>query len=141
MVGGINTSPLLAGKESIYLDEASVILLTKVVPRLKGNLTFDYTLDKFNVFLRNVYFGKVSQPTNVIANRQELPGRVITDLGLGYNLTKTLKLTVGANNIFDVYPAELLPGSQGTSGILYPNQAPQFGFLGRYVFTRLNLNF
>lgn len=141
LVGGINTSPLLAGKESIYLDEASVILLTKVVPRLKGNLTFDYTLDKFNVFLRNVYFGKVSQPTNVIANRQELPGRVITDLGLGYNLTKTLKLTVGANNIFDVYPAELLPGSQGTSGILYPNQAPQFGFLGRYVFTRLNLNF
>ena len=141
LIGGINTSPLLAGKESIYLDDASVILLTKVVPRLKANLTFDYTLNKFNVFLRNVYFGTVSQPTNVVANRQDLPGRVITDLGFGYNLTKSLKLTVGANNIFDVYPAELLLGSQGTSGILYPNQAPQFGFLGRYVFTRINLNF
>jgi iron complex outermembrane receptor protein len=34
-----------------------------------------------------------------------------------------------------------LLGSQGTSGILYPNQAPQFGFLGRYVFTRVALNF
>ncbi|MGA9649527.1 hypothetical protein [Pedobacter sp.] len=76
-----------------------------------------------------------------MANRQELTGCVITDLGLGYNLTKSLKLTVGANNIFDVYPQELLLASQGTSGILYPNQAPQFGFLGRYVFTRLNLNF
>ena len=141
LVGGINTSPLLAGKESIYLDDASIILLTKVVPRLKANLTFDYTIDKFNVFLRNVYFGKVSQPTNVVANRQELTGCVITDLGLGYNLTKSLKLTVGANNIFDVYPQELLLASQGTSGILYPNQAPQFGFLGRYMFTRLNLNF
>ncbi|PWS26830.1 TonB-dependent receptor [Pedobacter yonginense] len=141
LVGGINTSPLLAGKESTYLDNASVILLTKVVPRLKGNLTFDYSIDKFNVFLRNVYFGKVSQPTNVIANQQELTGRVITDLGLGYQLTKNFKLTVGANNIFDVYPEELLPASQGVSGILYPNQAPQFGFLGRYVFTRLNFNF
>jgi len=50
-------------------------------------------------------------------------------------------LTVGANNLFDVYPAELLLASQGTSGILYPNQAPQFGFLGRYLFTRLSLNF
>jgi iron complex outermembrane receptor protein len=98
-------------------------------------------LGDWNVFLRNVYFGKVSQPTNVVANRQELTGRVITDIGAGYNLTKNLKLTVGANNLFDVYPSELLLASQGTSGILYPNQAPQFGFLGRYLFTRLSLNF
>jgi iron complex outermembrane receptor protein len=141
LVGGINTSPLLAGKEKIYLDDASVIILTKIVPRIKANLSFDYTVNKFNVFLRNVYFGSVSQPTNTIANQQDLPGRVITDLGLGYQLTKNLKLTVGANNLFDVYPAELLLGSQGTSGILYPNQAPQFGFLGRYVFTRLSIDF
>jgi iron complex outermembrane receptor protein len=141
IVGDIHSSPLLAGKENIYLDEASRILIEKVTPRIKSNLTLDYSIDKWNVFVRNVYFGKVSQPTNVAANQQELPGRVITDVGAGYSLTKNLKLSVGANNIFDVYPAELLLASQGTSGILYPNQAPQFGFLGRYVFTRLSLNF
>lgn len=141
IVGDIHSSPLLAGKENIYMDDASRILIEKVTPRIKSNLSLDYTLNKWNVFLRNVYFGEVSQPTNVVANRQDLPGRVITDIGAGYNLTKALKITIGANNLFDVYPAELLPGSQGTSGILYPNQAPQFGFLGRYVFTRLALNF
>jgi iron complex outermembrane receptor protein len=140
IVHGIHASPLLAGKENIYLDNASRILIEKVTPRFKANLTLDYTVNKWNVFLRNVYFGAVSQPTNVAANEQVLPGRVITDAGIGYNLTKSLKLTIGSNNIFDVYPAELLPGSQGTSGILYPNQAPQFGFLGRYVFTRLALS-
>jgi len=140
IVHGIHASPLLAGKENIYLDNASRILIEKVTPRFKANLTLDYTVNKWNVFLRNVYFGAVSQPTNVAANEQVLPGRVITDAGVGYNLTKSLKLTIGSNNIFDVYPAELLPGSQGTSGILYPNQAPQFGFLGRYVFTRLALS-
>ena len=141
IIGDIHASPLLVGKENTYVDQASRILIEKVTPRVKANLTLDYSIDKWNMFVRNVYFGKVSQPTNVEANMQELPGRVITDLGLGYNVTKNLKVTVGANNLFDVYPAELLLGSQGTSGILYPNQAPQFGFLGRYVFTRLALNF
>jgi len=138
--GAVHASPLLVGKENIYLDDASRILIENVTPRIKSNLTLDYSVDKWNVFLRNVYFGKVSQPTNVVANRQELTGRVITDLGAGYQFTKNLKLSVGANNLFDVYPAQLLLASQGTSGILYPNQAPQFGFLGRYVFTRLSLN-
>jgi len=141
IIGDVHASPLLVGKENIYLDQASRILIEHVTPRIKTNLTLDYSMNKWNAFLRNVYFGEVQQPTNVEANRQTLPGRVITDIGAGYNLTKNLKLTVGANNIFDVYPAKLLLGSQGTSGILYPNQAPQFGFLGRYVFTRLALNF
>ncbi|WP_442590186.1 TonB-dependent receptor [Pedobacter sp. AW31-3R] len=141
IVGDVHASPLLAGKESTYLDAASRILIEKVTPRIKSNITFDYSIGKWNAFLRNVYFGKVSQPTNTVANQQELTGRVITDLGAGYNFTKNLKVTVGANNIFDVYPQELLLASQGTSGILYPNQAPQFGYLGRYVFTRLSLNF
>ena len=141
IVGPVHASALLAGKESIYLDDASRILIEKVTPRIKSNITFDYSVGKWNAFLRNVYFGKVSQPTNTVANQQELTGRVITDIGAGYQLTKNLKATVGANNVFDVYPQELLLASQGTSGILYPNQAPQFGFLGRYVFTRLSLNF
>ena len=139
--GDVHASPLLVGKENIYLDQASRILIERVTPRIKTNLSLDYSWNKWNAFVRNVYFGEVQQPTNVEANRQTLPGRVITDVGAGYNLTKNLKLTVGANNLFDVYPAQLLLSSQGTSGILYPNQAPQFGFLGRYVFTRLALNF
>lgn len=141
IVGDVHASPLLVGKESTYLDQASRILIERVTPRIKTNLSLDYSWNKWNAFVRNVYFGEIQQPTNVEANRQTLPGRVVTDLGLGYNLTKNLKLTVGANNVFDVYPAQLLLSSQGTSGILYPNQAPQFGFLGRYVFTRLALNF
>jgi iron complex outermembrane receptor protein len=141
IVGDVHASPLLVGKESTYLDQASRILIERVTPRIKTNLSLDYSWNKWNAFVRNVYFGEVQQPTNVEANRQTLPGRVITDVGAGYNLTKNLKLTVGANNLFDVYPAQLLLSSQGTSGILYPNQAPQFGFLGRYVFTRLALNF
>ena len=141
IVGDVHASPLLVGKENIYLDPASRILIERVTPRIKTNLSLDYSWNKWNAFVRNVYFGEIQQPTNVEANRQTLPGRVVTDLGAGYNLTKNLKLTVGANNVFDVYPAQLLLSSQGTSGILYPNQAPQFGFLGRYVFTRLALNF
>lgn len=72
--------------------------------------------------MRNVYFGKVTDPNTVDVNGDGLiqaqvingqavetehpvwGGRVVTDLSVGYKFNKSIRLTVGANNIFDVYP-------------------------------------
>ncbi|WP_149913612.1 TonB-dependent receptor [Sphingobacterium cavernae] len=141
ILGEVNSSEKLAGKENIYFDQASRIYLESAVPRQKINLSFNYTLDKFNVFLRNVYFGEVEGATNVDADRQTFGGKVVTDLSLGYQLTKNLKWTVGANNLFDVYPDKVRDGSslQGAGYFLYSRTGQQFGFNGRFAFTRLAL--
>ncbi|MBE8713101.1 TonB-dependent receptor [Sphingobacterium hungaricum] len=141
ILGNIKASPTLAGKESIYFDQASRIYLESAVPRQKINLSFNYTLDKFNVFLRNVYFGEVEGATNVDADRQTFGAKVITDLSVGYQLTKNLRWTIGANNLFDVYPDKVRDGSslQGAGYFLYSRTGQQFGFNGRYAFTRLAL--
>lgn len=141
ILGEVKSSEKLAGKENIYFDQASRIYLESAVPRQKINLSFNYTLDKFNVFLRNVYFGEVEGATNVDADRQTFGGKVVTDLSLGYQLTKNLKWTVGANNLFDVYPDKVRDGSslQGAGYFLYSRTGQQFGFNGRFAFTRLAL--
>ena len=141
ILGEVKSSEKLAGKENIYFDQTSRIYLESAVPRQKINLSFNYTLDKFNVFLRNVYFGEVEGATNVDADRQTFGGKVVTDLSLGYQLTKNLKWTVGANNLFDVYPDKVRDGSslQGAGYFLYSRTGQQFGFNGRFAFTRLAL--
>src|SRR5690606_37936251 len=141
ILGEVKSSEKLAGKENIYFDQASRIYLESAVPRQKINLSFNYTLNKFNVFLRNVYFGEVEGATNVDADRQTFGGKVVTDLSLGYQLTKNLKWTVGANNLFDVYPDKVRDGSslQGAGYFLYSRTGQQFGFNGRFACTRLTL--
>jgi iron complex outermembrane receptor protein len=124
-IGDIHASPILEANGQInrYFSEASRIYLSEAVPRQKINLTNTLSVKKFDFFLRNVYFGKVTDPNTVdvnydgriegaIINGQvveiEHPvwsSRIITDFTVGYNLNKNAKIVVGANNIFDIYPS------------------------------------
>jgi iron complex outermembrane receptor protein len=124
-IGDIHASPILEANGQInrYFSEASRIYLQEAVPRQKINLTNTLSVKKFDFFLRNVYFGEVTDPNTVdvnfdgriegaIINGQvveiEHPvwsSAIITDFTVGYNLNKNAKIVVGANNIFDIYPS------------------------------------
>jgi len=138
-VGDIHGSKVLedAGQINTYFDERARIYLEEAVPHTKFNLTNTLSLKKLNFMLRNVYFGKVTNPTNTPANQQVYSAKIITDLSIGYTLTKGLNLTVGANNLFDVYPDENIPANQSSGRFVYPRGAIQFGFGGRFLFARL----
>lgn len=140
VVGDIHSSPLLAGKENIYFDRASRVYFESAVPRVKGNLTLNYGLDKWNFFLRNVYFGPVDAATNVEANYETYSGKLITDLAVSYDLSQSLKATVGTNNLFDIYPDRTNPGNMGAGYFPYSRSGQQYGFSGRFVFARLTLS-
>ena len=185
-VGGIKASPLLASGNNlnIYFSERSRVFLEEAVPRFKASLNNNLSIGKFNVFLRNVYFGEVTDPnaTDVdnngfvgatIINGQaietEFPvfgGNIVTDLSVGYKINESLKLTLGANNLFDLYPdlnigpkTARRPNAALSSGeIVYPvapatidltsndqfvysRNVSQFGQNGRFLFARLNFSF
>ncbi|MDE5437293.1 TonB-dependent receptor [Elizabethkingia meningoseptica] len=185
-VGNIHGSDLLinAGQINRYYSESSRVYLEEAIPRFKMSLNNTLDLGNLSFLLRNVYFGKVTDPNTVDVNgngiiesqvingqavETEHPvwgGRIITDLSVGYKFSKTLKLTVGANNIFDVYPdlnygpvnAKRPSGVDGNGNIVYPATAStidlsnqnqfvysrnvsQFGMNGRYLFARINLTF
>lgn len=145
-VGDIHASELLkeAGLVDSYFDEASRIYLEEATPNIKVNLTNNLKINKLNVFLRNNFYGKTTNPNNVNVGK-DLPiahatnvARVITDLSFGYELSNQLTLTLGANNLFDTYPSR--QPSQNTSGdqFIYDTSGAQFGIGGRYVFAKLN---
>lgn len=184
-VGDIKNSDKLTSPADInnYFSEMSRVYLEEAVPRMKASLNNNLAIGKLNVFLRNAYFGAVTDPNstdvnnngqidgsilNGLAIQNEHPiysGKVITDLSFGYKILESLKLTVGANNLFDIYP-DLNIGPKtvktpngvsngnvtytpGTSVVdlsnqdqfIYPRNVSQFGQNGRFVFARVNFTF
>jgi iron complex outermembrane receptor protein len=140
-VGGVNSSKILkdAGEESTYFPETSRIYLEEAVPRTKFNLTNSLTSGKFNFFLRNVYFGEVSEATNTVANQQIFASKIVTDLSLGYKATNDLTFTVGANNLLDVAPDRAIEANRSSGRFDWSRRSQQFGIGGRFLFARVSL--
>ncbi|WP_026808915.1 TonB-dependent receptor [Arenibacter latericius] len=141
-VGEINASKILsdAGLVGTYFPEDSRVYLEEAVPRTKINLSNSLTSDKFVVFLRNVYFGEVTEATTTVANQQVFGSKLVTDLSLGYKATESLTITLGANNLFDIYPdrAEEQYGNRSDGRFDWSRRAQQFGIGGRFLFARLS---
>jgi iron complex outermembrane recepter protein len=139
------------------------------VPRNKINLSVNYSFSKWTFLLRSVRFGEVGylnavDPT-IPANNlpleidQTFSAKWISDISVSYKITKSLDFTVGANNLFDIYPdkAYIDPrnnennlaspdsgvgyttGRDNTSNgrFLYSRNVSQFGFNGRFLFAKI----
>ncbi|MEO5978831.1 MAG: TonB-dependent receptor [Chryseolinea sp.] len=139
------------------------------IPKSKINLSANFTTSKWNFLLRAVRFDEVGflnavDPT-IPANNlpaeidQKFSAKWITDLSISYHVIKPLMLTIGANNLFDIYPDKVfvdprnnqnnlsgVPGStyqnagDNTSNgrFLYSRNVSQFGFNGRFVFAKIS---
>ncbi|WP_411031584.1 TonB-dependent receptor [Spongiimicrobium sp. 3-5] len=149
-VGATNASQVLldAGLEETYFPEDSRVYLEEAVPRTKINLSNSLTSEKLIFFLRNVYFGEVTEATTNIDRQQVFGTKLVTDLSIGYKATDALTFTIGANNLFDIFPDRAIedfdPNTTGaqtnrSSGRFdWSRRAQQFGIGGRFLFARLN---
>jgi iron complex outermembrane receptor protein len=163
-------------------------------PKDKVNLTVTYSIGKWDFLVRAVRFGKITQlntanndPTAInistgnywydaaLASDQVFSAKITTDLVISYKILHGLGISVGATNLFDVYPDKVyvdprnsyasvyanpvttnggtpnVPGAKLTSGynsgrdqsnrgrFLFTSN--QFGYNGRYLFARLNIDF
>ncbi|MFZ4931032.1 TonB-dependent receptor plug domain-containing protein [Chryseobacterium sp. Mn2064] len=144
---GLLTSPNL---EKIYFSEKSRVYLEEAVPRVKASLSHTLSWKNASFYLRNTYFGKVTGADVVDANgdgiiepneHQKIGDKIITDISVVYQFTKNIGLTLGVNNIFDIYPTKNLAVSSNNDQFVYSRSTSQFGQNGRYVFSRLNFNF
>ena len=141
-VGEIHASPILeeSGQIDTYFDERASIFLEKAVPQTKVNLSNLLKINNWSIFLRNVYFGEITEANNIVELQQVFTPKVITDFSVGYNISSSLNITIGANNIFDIYPDENIKENQSSGRFVYSRRVQQFGFGGRYIFARLRLD-
>lgn len=77
---------------------------------------------------------------------QKLETRWVTDLSITGKITRNASLTVGANNLFNVYPTQNIrstPALTGadTSGAFPYSEFSPFGFSGGYYYARIGVNF
>ncbi|MEE1886629.1 TonB-dependent receptor plug domain-containing protein [Pseudomonas carassii] len=116
-------------------------LLTDVQPHTKLILGANWRLDRYRVNLGLTRYGswrEVNDDNDRSLDR-EYKARWITDLDVGYQLTRDLELAIGARNLFDVYPERQAPSNK-TMVRGYGVYSP-YGFTGGYYFGRLTYSF
>ncbi|MEO6348935.1 MAG: TonB-dependent receptor [Aquaticitalea sp.] len=151
-VGDIHASKVLqdAGQVNTYFPQENRVYLEEAVPRTKINLSNSLSFNKWNVFLRNVYFGEVTEAVDNILLQQVFSSKIVTDLSVGFTASESLTVTVGANNLLDIYPdraeQDLDPNTDGNQNnrsdgrFDWSRRAQQFGIGGRFLFARLTFN-
>jgi len=144
-----NDTEILAYKDSVnilgtsyeLMNRQARNLLTEVQPHTKLILGGTWRLDRYRVNLGLTRYGSWRE-VNAANDRsldRKYKARWITDLDVGYQLTKDLELAVGARNLFDVYPERQAPSSK-TMVKGYGVYSP-YGFTGGYYFGRLTYTF
>ena len=110
------TTPLLQGKEDTYFNRENISHIEEGAPNTKVTFSINWKHKKFWAMLRNVYFGSVAyrypvetKAYNTFTSTEEsldqvFAPKVVTDLTLGYQLTKQLTFSVGASTFLTCIP-------------------------------------
>lgn len=110
-------------------------------PRDKFSMNLNYRIGKWVVNMRSTRFGKVGtkHPTNPALD-ESFDEKIITDASISYKLANFVNLTIGGNNIGDVYPDKLKNFANTSDGrFVYSRNATQFGFNGGYYYASVVL--
>lgn len=158
----IHASDILVQTNQVntYFNREDLSRFEIASPRNKQSLTINYKLGKFGAMLRGVRFGEVTYwdptidpnkpdawPVNALTGQKEtldqtFGAKLVTDIALSYDVVKGIGLTIGANNVLDVYQDKHTHSGNVSSGrFVYSRRVQQMGFNGRYLFARINFSF
>ena len=112
-------------------------------PRDKIILTINYRLGKVGFVLNNTRFGRTTVFNRFTAALDEFyTPKILTDISINYKAKSWMTITVGANNVFNVYPDKLKYYRNSAQGIfIYNPEASPFGFYGGYYFVSMAFSF
>jgi iron complex outermembrane receptor protein len=133
-------------KTVLLLDTVSRALIETSQPHEKVLLTLGYQFKKLNITFRSTYFGDVTtweKPGSLPHRVQNFGGKNLFDLALSYAINKNFTISVGGNNITDVYPDRVFThyASYANGQTPFTRNANQFGFNGSYYYGTITANF
>ncbi len=114
--------------------------LEDALPRQKGAFTLRYAMDRFSGMVRANYYGKIYyKPTNP-ANDEVFGDKVLIDLDLSYQINQYVRFSIGANNLFNVFPDPHQKLANYSNGrFVFSRRVTQFGMNGGFYYARLSL--
>lgn len=133
-------------------DRATISNLETASPKFKVIGSANWSLDSTTAMLRGTLYGKSSNftsPNGGTYYEQEIPTAFIVDVEIGYDLTSWIKLSAGANNLFNKRPptVALVPGTtnftlvNGGNVLDAPLTFSPYGINGGYYYGRISLTF
>ncbi len=157
-----NLGPLAQIPGLVLFGRGEGLRFTEGQPRDKIVLSANGEISAFGVTARTTRYGRVVAPDTGTAplgadaasltaygpNDIFLRPKWITDIEVRYTFKEHMTFSIGADNVFDVYPTRSPFGKRPDGGnypsnqgyIAYSNFSP-FGFNGRYVYGRFTAQF
>jgi iron complex outermembrane receptor protein len=146
----INQAPAQLLPQSL-LDVAAISDLETASPKFRVNLGALWTMGMWTVNLREAFYGKSSEYGSQNGSQYfetTIKAKALTDLEVSARVTKTLTLSIGANNLFNQYPDKvnpLLVAAQrakldNAAVTQYPSFSP-IGINGGYYYARASYTF
>jgi iron complex outermembrane receptor protein len=137
-----SSSPVLSGTQ--LFDDAQVTLIERGQPRRHHVVAADYARGAWGANLRANYYGQVQGQGFTAPFVQTWEAKWLVDLALRYTFTRSLSLTIGANNVFDRYPTRwdttrAAPFPQ--MGFTHCWETCPFGINGRTMYARAEYAF
>ncbi len=125
-----------------FFGRAEENRLEDTVPRVRGSLSARYTLNQLSALVRANYYGSVRAKADLSMNDEFFAGKTLFDLDVGYQLTKTIRLSAGAENILNTFPDEQEKAANISAGrFIYSRNTSQFGQNGGFYYGKLQLTF
>ena len=124
-------------------DSVATLYITDGQPKNKFITSVNYEYKKVGVMFRVSRFGEVSDPLATLVDKtkyQTFAAKTLLDLSITYRPIKNSGITLGVNNLTDVYP-DLLVVPQTTNEVIYSRRTNQFGTQGRFWNLAVNYNF
>ena len=138
-VNTINSNSLFNTEERTRMEHGQ--------PAIKIILSITGKKGKTGFALNNTRFGKTKTATlfdakSYIFLHESFSSKILTDISIYHDLKKWLTLTIGANNVFNVYPDRIKNVENTLQGsYIYSPKASPFGFNGGYYFLNMSFNF
>ncbi|MGB0834986.1 MAG: TonB-dependent receptor plug domain-containing protein [Psychrobium sp.] len=112
-------------------------------PKNKYNLAAMWKYEDLSVNLRATRYGEVVDASSNPDNHEVLAPKWITDIDASYQITESINLAIGVNNLFDQYPQDTVSNvGYSTFNQVFPYSGfSAYGADGRFVYARATYKF
>jgi iron complex outermembrane receptor protein len=124
--------------QETFFGQREIAFLKASAPDSKFGLNLNYSRKIVDAGVAFTRFSKVVLVDYAGMDNVYNP-KIVTDVTLGFQITKNIKLSVGSNNLFNIYPDKQDESGNTEAGGYW--DAVQMGFSGAYYYTRLGFKF
>ncbi len=124
--------------KNFYFGRLAENRIEDSVPHQRATLTARYALARFAGLVRGSYYGRVLYKPDNKLNDETFAPKVLADIALEVQLVKSLRLTLGADNVFNTFPDKQTKDANISSNrFIYSRNVSQFGQNGGFYYTKL----